>query len=160
MELQTTTEPQPKQVSRQDLSPHLQKYFFVRLNQDDNGRVTLDTVSYLYNQYIGQLEYLNHDSVPARYIKSDPDYYKLFIPITYYRAAIEEFSTLDWEFDGIIKPKDYTSELLPFDSLQFTKFKRANETVNKSLLALYVNHQNTLKNAKIRLWGMKYNMMW
>lgn len=153
LELQTTTEPQPKQVSRQDLSPHLQKYFFVRLNQDDNGRVTLDTVSYLYNQYIGQLEYLNHDSVPARYIKSDPDYYKLFIPITYYRAAIEEFSTLDWEFDGVIKPKDYTSELLPFDSLQFTKFKRANETVNKSLLALYVNHPEYIEKCEDQIMG-------
>lgn len=144
---------QVQQAVKQELSPFMQKYFFLRLNRDEHGRVRLDTVSYLYNQYIGQLDYLNHDSVPPRYIKSDPNFYKLFIPITYYRSAMGEYSNVDWHFDGIKTMKDPTPEILPFDTLQFTSFKRADEAVNKSLLALYVDHPEYVEKYEDQIMG-------
>ncbi len=151
--LSKTTDYQVKQAVEQELSSFMQKYFFLRLDRDEHGRVRLDTVSYLYNQYIGQLDYLNHDSVPPRYIKSDPNFYKLFVPITYYRSAMGEYSKVDWQFDGIKTLKDPTSEFLPFDTLRFTSFKRADEAVNKSLLALYIDHPEFVEKSEDQIMG-------
>ncbi len=144
---------QVKHAIKQDLSPLMKEHFFLRLDRDEHGRVRMDTVSYLYNKYIGQLEYLNHDSVPARYIKSDPNYYKLFIPLTYYRSAMGEYSHVDWhlkEFKGVDYP---TEELLPFDTLKFTSFKRADEFVNKSLLAVYTDNPQFVHKTEDQIMG-------
>lgn len=144
---------QVKHAIKQDLSPLMKEHFFLRLDRDEHGRVRIDTVSYLYNKYIGQLDYLNHDSVPARYIKSDPNYYKLFIPLTYYRSAMGEYSHIDWhfkEFKGLEYP---TKELLPFDTLKFTSFKRADEFVNKSLLAVYTDSPQFVHKTEDQIMG-------
>ena len=48
----------------------------VKHNADKNH---VDTVpSLLYQHYFGQLDSLNNDTVPMRYIESDPDYFQLF----------------------------------------------------------------------------------
>ena len=72
----------------------LMKDYFVEKLVPQADTLRMDTVSLLYEQYIGVLDYLNDPSTPPRPIYLDPDYYRLFLPFTYYSSAIDRVSEL------------------------------------------------------------------
>lgn len=67
------------------LADIMKEYMILKLKPEGMG-YRLDTVSILYERYIGVLDYLNDPTTPERYIPSNPNYYRLFLPLTYYYA--------------------------------------------------------------------------
>lgn len=125
-------------VQADTLSDLMKQYFVLKLKP---GSVTrqLDTVSISYEKYFGVLNYLNDPSTPERYIADNPNYYRLFIPLTYYNSPMERISTLKWKFQPFDTTKTSVKEPLLFDEAPFTSKKRANEVVDRALLYLYAN---------------------
>jgi len=115
------------------------KYFVEKLVPVGGSNFVLDTVSRLHEQYIGELDYLNDPSTEQRYIEENPDYYKLFVPFTYFNSAMEQYSTLDVE-EGIDD-----AELLPIDTKAYTTKERANELVNETLMSAYINQPDAVQ---------------
>ena len=90
----------------------------------------MDTVSVLYEKYFGVLNYLNDPASPERYIAYNPDYYRLFVPTTYYYAPMERLSQVNWTFQKQDTVPAMTKELLPFDTLSFLSKENANRVVD------------------------------
>ncbi|MCD8181815.1 MAG: DUF3078 domain-containing protein [Bacteroides sp.] len=114
------------------------KHWILKL-RPHGGVYKLDTVSVLYEKYFGVLDYLNDPATPERYIAYNPDYYRMFVPTTYYYAPMERLSKVDWSFRKPDTVPVLTKELLPFDTLNFVSKKRANATVDRVMLDTYIN---------------------
>jgi hypothetical protein len=128
-------------VSRPDtISDFLKDQLILKLKMDGDTTVSkYDTVSVLYERYLGVLDYLNDPTTPERYIEVDPDYYRMFLPFTFYKSPVARISQLKWKKEDsdfkVTEPVNY----LKFDSLQFVTKKEANEVVDHTLLSAYVH---------------------
>lgn len=130
----------PKADSVPTLSPLLQKYFVLKLQSGSTPRsFTLDTVSVAFEKHLGILSYLNDSTAPERYIEYDPDYYRLFIPFTYYERPMARYSQLQWHFTGV--DSLWTSSFMPLhiDSLPYTRMEHVAEVVDRAMLSAYVD---------------------
>lgn len=136
-------------ISRPDtLSATLKPYLLLKLNPSTNK---LDTVSILYEKYIGELDYLNDPAAPQRYIPDYPQYYRLFVPLAYYYSPIANYSTLNWRLQ---KPDSVTvdyGKLLADDTLPFTDLKRSNKLVDETLMDLYLKAPQLVKTTEDRI---------
>ena len=112
--------------------------WILKLKPCDNG-YRLDTVSVLYEKYFGVLDYLNDPATPERYIAYNPDYYRMFVPTTYYYAPMERLSQVGWTFQKPDTVPAMTKELLPFDTLSFLSKENANRVVDRVMMNTYVN---------------------
>ena len=128
-------------VSRPDtISDFLKDQLILKLKMDGDTTVSkYDTVSVLYERYLGVLDYLNDPTTPERYIEVDPDYYRMFLPFTFYKSPVVRISQLKWKKEDsdfkVTEPVNY----LKFDTLQFVTKKEANEVVDHTLLSAYVH---------------------
>lgn len=127
-------------VKIKELPGLMGKYFYVRqVPTEKKSGYENDTVSFLYDKYISVLDSLNNPDTPERYIEVDPDYYKLFVPPTYFKSSIAQLSTFKTEalLDDLASVSVQKS--LPIDEKQFTTKERVNKVVNKALMNLYLN---------------------
>lgn len=126
----------------------MKDYMILKL-KPEGEHYRMDTVSILYEKYIGVLDYLNAPSTPERYIAFNPDYYRLFVPLTYYYAPMERLSEVDWKFSADDMARgEAVSALLPFDTLSFTSKKRVNRLVDHTLLTTYVKRPELVVNTE------------
>lgn len=136
------------------LSADLSNYLFLRLNMDvDPPR--MDTISYLYNQYIGELDYLNDESVPMRYIAPNPNYYRILVPLVYYNSPIKNYKLPELEPYEYIKKPEWHKNILSADLSEFTEMQRANKIVDRALLSLYMNDISMVTTTEDRIKGRK-----
>ena len=132
-------------VNIKSLTGILGKYFYVRQIPTEKKNVYQnDTVSYLYDKYISVLDSLNNPDTPERYIEIDPDYYKLFVPATYYKSSIGQLSTIKKDALMPDKTKTTIQKYLPVDNSLFTTKERVNKVVDKALLNLYLNNPEAI----------------
>ncbi len=132
-------------VNIKSLTGILGKYFYVRQTPTEKKNVYQnDTVSYLYDKYISVLDSLNNPDTPERYIEIDPDYYKLFVPATYYKSSIGQLSTI--KKDALMPDKTKTTIQKYFSVYNsiFTTKERVNKVVDKALLNLYLNNPEAI----------------
>lgn len=132
----------------------LAPYLLVKLKPEGDG-YRKDTVSVLYEKLLGVLDYLNDPDTPERYIASDPNYYRLFIPLTYYESPMNRISTLKWSFEELDTVPDFPRELFSFDERPFKAKERANETVDRALMHLYISQPQDIVYREEELMQLK-----
>lgn len=121
----------------------LREHMFLRLNLHDNKK--MDTVSYLYNRLIGELDYLNDPSTEQRYIPVKAQYYRLFTPLAYYYAPIAQYSKLNWSLPQYPVAHDDYASLLPPISPEFTGYQRTNAFINRVLMDTYMKRPDLIR---------------
>lgn len=135
----------PQPVKIKNLSGLLGKYFYVRQTPTEKGNVFQnDTVSFLYDKYISVLDSLNNPDTPERYIETDPNYYRLFVPATYYKSSIGQLSTIR---KGDLVPditKTKEQKYLSINNSLFSAKERVNKIVDKALMNLYLNNPEAI----------------
>ena len=122
---------------RDSLPGILRKHLFLRTNLQDHRKT--DTISFLYNKYIGELEYLNDTATAPRYIPVYPQYYRLFTPLAYYYSPFARYSEMEWEVP-VYKPEQVQPVVLIENDGRFEKVKRSSKLVDKALIAVYLEN--------------------
>lgn len=88
-------------------------------------------------------------------VRSDPDFYKLSMPATYYSAAIEEAMSIDDWKPRIAFVREDTLRKMVFQVPDLERSKRIDKAINGQLLRFYVNYPNLVKKNESQLEGLE-----
>ncbi len=143
---------QPAEQHKDSLSEMLQKYLKIRITQEGHTLKT-DTVSFLYEQHIAPLSYLNSPEAPERYIPYSADYQRLFTPLTYYESPIARRSSIN--VPPLLPPPagddDLTRLLLPPHNFTSARANRVNTLIDNTLMSIYLNHPRWVKTTEAKI---------
>lgn len=68
------------------------------------------------------------------------DYYRLFMPLTYYSSVLDRWKVKNFLKEEPTPQQALNARLLPVDTLTFTKYARARKVTDQTLLSFYVKH--------------------
>lgn len=106
-----------------------------------------DSLTVMYNRHLGVLDSLNNDTVPERFIELNPYYYRLFVPLAYYYAPVNDaFNPQPMDVKAIKESGYSPNEWLPINNHNFNEVDRISRFVNRVLLNTYVAHPNYVVN--------------
>jgi hypothetical protein len=111
--------------------------------------------SLLYQFYFGQTDSLDIDTLPMRQIIPNPYYYRLFSPIAFYYAPVEQVNTMIWTFRPLDTIADPRVDLLPVNKDAFTSIDRINRRVNRVLMDIYLTHPEFVVTTEDRILSRK-----
>lgn len=102
----------------------------------------VDTLPKIYNRYFAEVDSLYYnDTVPERHIELNPYYFKLFMPLTYYKAPIKQTFYSEWIPASLEEFSYNIDSLFPFMKKErLNKIERVGEKVNQTLLVTYLKH--------------------
>jgi hypothetical protein len=117
------------------------------------------------NMYISQIDSIHHtywgvlgslyNETNPKTIYLDSHFYKLYMPLTFYRTAIDQSFMPRWpNFE--YQPYSYPiEELLPYNKKLFTQYSDADTLVNKALLYVYTHDYTAIKKWDYQIHGLK-----
>lgn len=88
-------------------------------------------------------------------VRSDPDYYKLSMPATYYAAPIEEATGIDGWRPCIPFVKEDTVRQMVFQVPDVERSKQIDRHINQQLLSFYVSYPQLVKKNELELKGLE-----
>jgi len=115
------------------LSGLMGEYFTLKWVPVGGQNFVVDTVSIAHENNFSGLD-------EERDIVADADYYKLFVPLTYFNSPMEQYSTLEAEPEA-----DQTAALLPIDNQLFAQKERTDQQVNQALINAYLNDPDLVR---------------
>ncbi|MBQ8501431.1 MAG: hypothetical protein IJ494_03870, partial [Bacteroides sp.] len=126
-----------QKIASDTLSGIWNRYMVIKQNADNLER--MDTLSKLYEKQFAVLKYLNASTTPERYIATNPHYYRLFVPLTYYYEPMNSLSVLRWQSALDEQQASSGHSVRLYDAESFTALQRTNAQVNRILLDTYVD---------------------
>lgn len=137
----------PRPQARPTLPAWMKPYFVLKLKRGPQGRgYRLDTVSLAYERHLAVLDYLNDPATPERYLTIDPQYARLFLPLTYYERPISRYSRLNWHFTGVADSLRARTHIgLRLDTAFLAQREDTRRQVDGALLAAYLTRMDKVR---------------
>jgi hypothetical protein len=116
------------------------RHYFIINNQSSRS----DTTSIVYNKYFGpNVSALSDSILDSR--EFDPEYYRLFVPLTYYKEPIASLSDFHWRSTGYDTIPRSNLISLEYDKTPYVNAHRVRRLVNKALLNTYIQNCHLIK---------------
>lgn len=104
-----------------------------------------DSLHKSWNRYFGVPDSLNSTMRHEKNIILNPRYYRLFIPLTYYNAPIEQAFTSAWKPARLEESDEHLHSLFPINLSVLNSTEIIGKRVNKALLNLYISNPKLVK---------------
>ncbi len=94
------------------------------------------------------------NSIFPKKIEIDPNYYKLYLPVTYYRKALMQWYDPKWEKHALNK-QEVPYSLFEVNDSVFTRFSKNNYFINQRLFALYNDFPGSIEKWDYKIAALK-----
>ncbi|MCD8165672.1 MAG: DUF3078 domain-containing protein [Bacteroides sp.] len=117
---------------------------------EEQYMIRTDSVSELYRYYFGNLDELYRDEASIMYTESDPRYFRMFIPLTFYHSPSREFFKLELDTLLVKDPWKERKEILTYYD-PFEIAARKKRTSDQALFALYLDRADLIVTTEDRI---------
>jgi len=129
--------------------------FIPAMGQNDS--IYVDTIKVLNNPpKFNWQDYQN----PQNYIQVDAHYYKLYMPLTFYRAALKQTFAVNWPYYYYPEYSSPLNSLFTYDKKAFTVYDDIDTMIDKGLVYVYTHTYNKIEKWDYEIEGLKIPNMY